>query len=241
MPQMEEKVSLPNLKASYGNAMRLLLIEDDPLLADGIANALRHAGHEVQLAFDGHQADVCLQAMDYDIAILDLGLPELDGAQILKRLRSRGNQTPVIVVSARDALDERVRVLDLGADDYLVKPVATAELEARIRALGRRRSTDALPSITIGRLRLDLQSKRAEMDGLPIDLTSREWSILELLATQAQQVVSKESILQALYQSETDGTPNAVEVFISRLRLKLEKSGLSIRTVRGLGYYLDNR
>ena len=241
MPAFLKKVSLPDHLGHHDIAMHLLLIEDDPLLADGIANTLSHAGHSVQQAFNGHQADVCLQAADYDVAILDLGLPGIDGSDVLRRLRNRGNKTPVLVVSARDALDERVRLLDIGADDYLVKPVAMAELEARIRALGRRRTSEGTPQINVGQLRLDLVSQRAEANGTPIELTAREWSILSLLAAHAKRVVSKEEIVQALYQSGSDGSPNAVEVFVSRLRAKLESSGVAIRTVRGLGYYLDDQ
>lgn len=221
--------------------MQLLLIEDDALLADGIATALRQAGHTVDMAFDGHQADLCLQSATYDVAILDLGLPGLDGSQVLQRLRNRGNETPVLVVSARDALQERVRVLDLGADSYLVKPVAMEELEARVRALGRRPATESIARISVGRLTMDLQAQRADVDGQPLELTAREWDVLKLLATQARRVVSKESILQSVYRVEEDVTANAVEVFVSRLRSKLEETGISIRTVRGLGYYLDCR
>lgn len=221
--------------------MQLLLIEDDVLLSDGMATILRRANHEVDQAFDGHQADLCLQSAVYDVAILDLGLPGLDGSQVLQRLRKRGNQTPILVVSARDGVEERVRILDLGADHYLVKPVAMEELEASVRALGRRPAADAMSRVAVGRLNMDLVSQRADVDGQPLELTAREWEILKLLATQARRVVSKESILQSLYRAEEDVTANAVEVFVSRLRAKLEETGISIRTVRGLGYYLDCR
>jgi len=219
--------------------MRLLLVEDDALLADGLARALRQSGYLVEIAADGKTADRWLELETFDLAILDLGLPGLDGSEVLQRLRSRKQRTPVLVMSAREALEERVRVLDLGADDYLVKPVALVELEARVRALIRRGQASPEPTIVLGRLTLDTVGKRAWLDDAALELTAREWAALEFLALRVNRIVSKEQIMQSLYGWEEEITPNAVEKFISRLRSKLEPAGLVIRTVRGLGYYLE--
>lgn len=219
--------------------MRILIVEDDTLLADGLTRALRQSHYIVDWARDGKQADGWLTDQTYDLAILDLGLPGLEGSEVLQRLRARKQAVPVLVLSARDALDERVRLLDLGADDYLVKPVALSELEARVRALIRRGRAAPEPVLTLGRLLLDTNGKRAWLDEEPLDLSAREWSALEYLATRTNRIVSKEQIIKALYSWEEEITPNAVEKFISRLRVKLEPAGIIIRTVRGLGYYLE--
>ncbi|MBW7902249.1 MAG: response regulator [Rhodocyclaceae bacterium] len=219
--------------------MRVLLIEDDELLADGIARGLRHAGHVVERAADGRHADAWLAEREYDVVILDLGLPGLDGSEVLKRLRGRRQDMPVLVVSAREMLDERIRLLDLGADDYLVKPVAVAELEARIRALTRRGQGKSDPMLRLGNLDLDTAARRAWIGEQPLDLTAREWSALEFLALRANRIVSKDLVMQSLYNWDEEITPNAVEKIISRLRGKLEPAGVNIRTVRGMGYYLE--
>lgn len=219
--------------------MRLLLIEDDDALADGVVRSLRMAGYVVDRAPDGRHADTWLQEREYDLVILDLGLPGLDGAEVLRRLRARKQGLPVIVVSAREMLDERIRLLDLGADDYLVKPVATAELEARIRAHLRRGPAAVDNRLRIGDLALDLGGRLAWIGDQVLDLTAREWSALEYLATRANRIVSKDLILQALYDWDAQITPNAVEKIVSRLRAKLEPAGVIIRTVRGMGYFLE--
>lgn len=219
--------------------MRILIAEDDTLLADGLSRALRQSGYIVDWAKDGKQADGWLSDQPYDLAILDLGLPGLEGSEILQRLRGRKQRLPVLILSAREALEERVRLLDLGADDYLVKPVALSELEARVRALIRRGRAAPEPMLTLGRLTLDTNGKRAWLDDQPLDLSAREWAALEYLATRANRIVSKEQIMESLYSWEDEITPNAVEKFISRLRVKLEPAGIVIRTVRGLGYYLE--
>jgi two-component system OmpR family response regulator len=219
--------------------MRILLVEDDALLADGLARALGQSGYLIDIASDGKTADAWLESETYDLAILDLGLPGLDGVEVLQRLRSRKQLVPVLILSAREALEERVRVLDLGADDYLVKPVALVELEARVRALIRRGQGAPDPALRLGRLTLDTVGKRAWLDGEALDLTAREWAALEFLAQRVNRIVNKDQIMQALYSWEDEITPNAVEKFISRLRSKLEPAGIVIRTVRGLGYYLE--
>lgn len=219
--------------------MRLLLIEDDPLLADGLARSLKQSGYLVDLADDGRMAERWLEAEIYDLCILDLGLPDLDGSTVLQRLRARKQSMPVLILSARLAIEERVRLLDLGADDYVVKPVALVELEARIRALIRRHQASGDPLISLGRLQLDTVGKRAWLAGQALELTAREWAALEFLASRLNRIVSKEQITQALYSWDEEITPNAIEKFISRLRSKLEPAGITIRTVRGLGYYLE--
>ena len=219
--------------------MRLLLIEDDHLLADGLSRALRHSGYVVDLADNGRTADSLLAKEQFDLAILALGLPGLDGSEVLQRLRARRQQTPVLVLSARLAVEERVRLLDLGADDYVVKPVTLAELEARVRALIRRRHGEASPDLVLGRMRLDTVGKRAWLDDNALELNAREWAALEFLAGRVNRIVSKEQLMQALYNWQDEITPNAVEKLVSRLRSKLEVAGLTIRTVRGLGYFLE--
>lgn len=219
--------------------MRLLLIEDDPLLADGLARSLRQSGYLVDLAGDGRTAEHWLGSETYDLCILDLGLPDLDGSTVLQRLRGRKQGLPVLVLSARQALEERVRLLDLGADDYVVKPVALLELEARIRALIRRHQAIADPMISLGRLQLDTVGKRAWLAGNALELTAREWAALEFLSTRVNRIVSKDQMMQALYSWDEEISLNAIEKFISRLRSKLEPAGITIRTVRGLGYFLE--
>lgn len=219
--------------------MRILLIEDDILLADGLARSLRQSGYAVDWVRNGSEADRWLECQSYDAAILDLGLPGLEGAEVLRRLRARNQGTPVLVLSAREALDERVRLLNLGADDYLVKPAAFAELEARLRALVRRNSTLAEAELRIGSLRLDSAEKRAWLSDKPLDLTAREWAVLEYLAARPGRIASKERLMQSQYGWDEEITPNAIEKLVSRLRTKLDSAGVTIRTVRGLGYLLE--
>ena len=219
--------------------MRLLLVEDNHPLADVICRALQQEGYVIDSAKTGSEADSWLLGQDYDVVLLDLGLPDTDGANVLRRLRASGKLTPVLVLSAREEVDERVRLLDLGADDYVVKPIALNELEARIRSLIRRSHGIADPEISIADLRIDTAGHRALVNDKPLELNSRELAALEYLAIRARRIVTKEQLLQALYGWQDDiNSVNAVEKLISRLRAKLEESGVMIRTVRGLGYSL---
>ncbi|MCL4798791.1 MAG: response regulator transcription factor [Burkholderiales bacterium] len=219
--------------------MRILIAEDDPGLAEGIAAYLRPLGHAVEVARHGTDADAMLSGEQYELALIDIGLPRMDGFEVVRRMRARGQTTPAIVITARDALDDRVHGLDLGADDYLVKPFELAELAARIRAVVRRGQTARSARLVHGPLVLDTESHRATLAGEPLDLTAREWAVLEVLLKRVEKVVSKEHILQAISTWEDDLTPNAIEVYVSRLRAKLEPARIRIRTIRGFGYRLE--
>lgn len=221
--------------------MRILLIEDNQPLADAICRALQQVGYVIDWAQNKREADTWILGQSYDVVLLDLGLPDADGADVLRRLRASGKHVPVLVLSAREAVDERVRLLDLGADDYVVKPVALNELEARIRSLIRRSQGIADPEICISDLRIDTVGRRAWVANRPLELSARELAALEYFATRVGRIVTKEQLLQALYGWQDDiNSVNAVEKLVSRLRAKLEGSGVIISTVRGLGYSLGS-
>ncbi|MDE1893191.1 MAG: response regulator transcription factor [Pseudomonadota bacterium] len=219
--------------------MRILLAEDDPSIAEGICASLRHGGHAVDHVAAGNLADAALRDHHYDLLVLDLGLPGIDGSEVLRRLRARGTGMPVLVVTARDGLPERIRVLDLGADDYLVKPFALAEFEARVRALLRRASNQGKPDLLIGRLRLDLPGHRAWIGATALELTAREFGLLEALALRPDRVTSRAQLIEALCDWDQELTDNGLDIAIHRLRRKLHGSGTSVRTIRGLGYLLE--
>jgi two-component system OmpR family response regulator len=220
--------------------MRILIVEDDPTLADGLLRSLEQAGYAVDCAINGEQANTMLQETVYDLAILDLGLPKLDGIEVLKRLRGRGGRTPVLILTARDAVESRVEGLDAGADDYLTKPFNLVELEARIRALIRRGQLGSNASLNCGKLTLDVAARRAFCELEPITLSARELGVLEVLMLRQSKVVNKEQIMEALCNWDEDIGDNAIEVYIHRLRKKIEASGARIRTIRGLGYLLEH-
>lgn len=219
--------------------MRILLAEDDLSIAEGICASLRHSGHAVDHVAAGNLADAALRDDAYDLLVLDLGLPAIDGSDVLRRLRSRGTGMPVLVVTARDGLAERIRVLDLGADDYLVKPFALAEFEARVRALLRRASSQGKPELQLGRLRLDLPGHRAWIDQATLELTAREFGLLEALALRADRITSRAQLVEALCDWDQELTDNGLDIAIHRLRRKLRGSGTGVRTIRGLGYLLE--
>jgi two-component system OmpR family response regulator len=224
--------------------MRLLLAEDDAILSDALVAQLGHAGFTVEHAPNGAVAEYLLAKQDFDAAVLDIGLPMVDGLTVLKRARATKPGLPVLVLTALDGLDDRVAGLNAGADDYLTKPFDFPELEARLRALLRRTRpglAGAAATPEMGRLVFDRDARRATVGGTQLELSPREWDLLDLLLNQRNKVVHKDQILQAWGQdrAEAPAAPGMIEVYIHRLRRKLEGSGLQIRTVRGLGYLLE--
>lgn len=220
--------------------MQILLAEDDEVLCDGISKALRQCGYEVEPVGSGLAANQALSVNTFDLVILDLGLPELDGLQVLQLLRQHSKTVPVLIVTARDRLQDRITGLDLGADDYLTKPFDLPELEARVRALLRRSTVSSHQEIVWGPIHFDPTGKRVTVSGQPLELSARELGILELLLQRAGRVVNKEQFVDHIYDdSDVEVTYNAIEVILHRLRKKLEPAGVNIRTIRGLGYLLD--
>jgi DNA-binding response OmpR family regulator len=218
--------------------MHVLLVEDDAVLADGLTRVLQGNGMLVALAGDGLVADQLLQKSTVAVVVLDIGLPGIDGFEVVRRLRARGSTLPVLLLTARDAVEDRVRGLELGADDYLVKPFATAELVARVRALARRNAPKPA-LLSLGQLTLDTEARRARIGERVLELSVREWAVLEYLLQQLGRVVSKQQIIDAILPWGDDLTLNAVEVYVSRLRIKLLDAGIAIRTIRGFGYLLE--
>src|SRR6476646_409361 len=216
--------------------LRILVVEDDPLLAESLVRALQQQGYGVGHARRGQDADTALRTHHFDLLVLDIGLPDIDGFEVLRRLRARSDATSVLVLTAREAVDERVHGLDLGADDYLTKPFSLSELEARVRALLRRTKPALAARIVAGALTVDSTAKRARINGNPIDLTVREWALLELFLSRPGHALSKRTIADSIHDPEAPIAPNTVEVYVSRLRAKLEPAGIVIRTVRGFGY-----
>jgi two-component system OmpR family response regulator len=219
--------------------MRLLIAEDDQVLGDGLTQVLRGAGYVVDWARDGVDADAALTQLEYDAVILDLGLPRMDGLEVLRRLRARGMNIPVMILTARDSVADKVSGLDVGADDYLVKPFDVAELEARVRALVRRGKGGAGAVIELGDVRFDTAGKRVFVGEAPVDLTAREYGVFEILALNAGRVVNKEQIVARLCDQGEEVNAGAIEVYVHRLRKKLEHGTVTIRTIRGLGYLLE--
>jgi two-component system, OmpR family, response regulator len=218
--------------------MKILLVEDDAVLVDGLTRVLQGQGMQVAVARDGMAADQQLQGAPFAVVVLDIGLPGIDGFEVVRRLRARGAATPVLLLTARDAVEDRVHGLELGADDYLVKPFATAELVARVRALARRQAP-VPAAVAVGRLTLDTAARRARIGDKPLELSVREWAVLEYLLQHNGRVVSKQQIIDAIEPYGDDLTLNAVEVYVSRLRLKLQDADVAIRTIRGFGYLLE--
>ena len=222
--------------------MRVLVVEDDPLVADVVATGLRNAGFVVDQVRSAESAETALVTEHFDLIVLDLGLPGRDGLQFLASLRRGAGESarvPVLVLTARDGLDDRVEGLERGADDYLVKPFELRELVARVRVLIRRTGSSAAGGLGFLGLVLDEASRVLRAAGRSIELTPREWSILEYLMLHAETVVRKDKLLQAISGWDDSIAPNAVEVYVSRLRAKIEGSGVAVRTVRGVGYRLE--
>jgi two-component system, OmpR family, response regulator len=220
--------------------MHILIAEDDEVLADGLCRSMRQQGYAVDYVSDGLDADMMLRgAQPFDLVVLDLGLPRLDGLSVLRNMRERNRQVPVIILTARDGVGDRVKGLDLGADDYLVKPFSLAELEARVRALIRRGLCGVNPVFSCGTMTFDSVGRRVAINGEPLELTTRELSVLEALMSRIGWVVSKEQLLERLYSYAEEASSNAIEVYIHRLRKKIESAGVNIRTIRGLGYIIE--
>ncbi len=220
--------------------MRILIVEDDLVLADGLKNSLMQSGYAVDLAVNGTDADGILVYQGFDLVVLDLGLPKLSGFEVLKRLRSRGSKIPVLILTANGNVDDRVKGLDLGADDYLSKPFVLAELEARARALIRRGQAGGSAIISVGKLQLDTVNHAASYNNASLNLSARELAVLEILMQKTGKVVNKEQMLEKLCNFDEDISDNALEVYLHRLRKKLDHSDINIRTIRGLGYMLEN-
>jgi len=220
--------------------MRVLIVEDDKALADGLMRTLRRSGYAVDASATGELALRACAEEHYDLIVLDISLPGMDGFEVLRQLRRDRQTGSILMLTARDAEPDRVRGLDLGADDYVTKPFSLPEFEARVRALIRRSQAVRSPKLHFGGLMIDSTARRAQIDGEELDLTPREWAVLEYLVTRPGQVISKEQMLQALCSWDDSLTHNAIEVYISRLRTKLQNAGIRIRTVRGFGYLVED-
>jgi len=218
--------------------MRVLVVEDDPLVGDGIRRALNGGGFAADLVASAEAAKAALDTESFDLVIADIGLPRQDGLQLVRSLRSRGQVIPILILTARDGLEDRVKALDLGADDYLTKPFQVPELLARCRALIRRSNSVANPQISFGDLELDTTRKSVTAAGKVLELSQREWAILECMIMNAGHIVSKNKLMSTIADWSEDLTLNAVEVYVSRLRAKLGNAAV-ISTVRGMGYRID--
>jgi DNA-binding response OmpR family regulator len=221
--------------------VRVLVVEDEPRLAASLAAGLVGEGHAVDVAADGAEALWFADEHTYDVVVLDLMLPVMSGTEVCRRLRERGDWTPVLMLTARDGAADMVEGLDVGADDYVTKPFAFDVLLARLRSLARRRVTERPTVLAVGDLELDPASRQVRRGGIPIEVTTREFALLELLMRNAGLVLSKSQVLGALWGFDFDGDPNVVEVYVGRLRRKVDRpfGTQSIRTVRGAGYLLE--
>jgi two-component system, OmpR family, response regulator len=219
--------------------MHILVAEDDQVLADALTRALKQAGYTVDQLASGSEVDTALSTHEFDLLILDLGLPKLSGLEILRRLRGRGSHLPVLILTAADSVEQRVQGLDLGADDFMAKPFALQELEARVRALTRRGLGTAGQSIQHGPLRFDAAGRVAYLNEQLVELSAREVAVLEALLQRVGRLVSKEQLVQQLCSWGDEVSHNAIEVYVHRLRKKIEQGPVRIATVRGLGYCLE--
>ncbi|MDA8109361.1 MAG: response regulator [Betaproteobacteria bacterium] len=216
--------------------MRVLLVEDDPLLGDGVKAGLAQAGYAADWVEDGVAADLALKTGDYAAVVLDLGLPRLSGLELLRRMRASGDKTPVLILTARDAVEDRVKGLDGGADDYVVKPFDLNELAARLRALIRRSRGEAGPLLAVGEVQLDPAAHRVTLKGAPVELAAREFALLHVFMLHAGWVLSREQLAERLYAWGEEIESNAIDVHVHHLRRRL--GAKTIRTVRGVGYLM---
>lgn len=221
--------------------MKILLVEDNRALSEWLARTLRADRYTVECVYDGADADLLLCAETYDLVILDLALPGLDGREVLKRLRGRHNSVPVLILTAVGGARDRVEGLDFGADDYVVKPFEVHELEARMRALLRRANQQKNPILTCASLAYDSNTREFSLGGAPLALTPREHAVLEVLMMKSGKTVSKKALADSLFSFDDDVNPEAIEIYIHRLRKKLESGDAVIVTLRGLGYLLKPR
>ncbi|AXA65710.1 MULTISPECIES: response regulator [Pseudomonadaceae] len=221
--------------------MRILLVEDHPPLAESVAQALKNAGLNVDLLNDGVAADLALQSESYALAILDVGLPRMDGFEVLARLRERGDRLPVLMLTARGEVKDRVQGLNLGADDYLAKPFELTELEARVKALLRRSVLGGDRQQRCGPLIYDLNTSRFTLGEEALSLTSREHAVLAALIARPGRVMSKEQLAAQVFGLDEEASPEAIEIYVHRLRKKLEAGAVRIVTFRGLGYLLEEQ
>ncbi len=219
--------------------MRILIAEDDTALSEALRFALTQAGYSVDHVAHGMAADEALRTDGFALLILDLGLPKLDGLEVLRRLRKRNTALPVLILSGREQPEEKVAGLDLGADDYLVKPFSLSELQARVRALLRRGTGMAAPTLQHGDLSFDTVARTASVGNRPLNLSLHEAGVLEVLLRRFGRVVSKEQLVEQLYSYDKEVSHNAIEVYIHRLRRKLPDSGVEVRTHYGRGYVID--
>ena len=218
--------------------MRLLLVEDDTLLASGLVSALSRAGYRVDHVGDGQSAITALSEGGFDLVILDLGLPNIDGITVIERVRSKGIDLPILILSARDAVKDRIKGLDVGADDYLTKPFELDELLARIRVLERRRSGASVNLLVLGHLKLDLGAYSVTWRGHPVDLQRREFMLVRKLAENPQQIFSRDQLEESLYGWGEGVESNAIDVYVHQIRKKLDTN--AIKTVRGIGYRIGD-
>lgn len=221
--------------------MRLLVVEDDADLRAILSSSLRQSGFDVDVIADGQQAINALLVVDYDIAVVDLGLPSVDGVSLLRQVRRKSRSLPILVITARDALEDRVTGLDAGADDYLIKPFELKELEARIRALLRRQRADRSDEINLGSLSFTPGNPRVMLDGVAVDLSTNEFALLEILGLRSGKVVRREDIANRLARNSEPLSDTAIDICVHRLRRRLEPHGLKVSTLRGFGYILEKQ
>lgn len=234
-------IRFPQTATERTIGMRILVIEDTPDLGEAITRRFCGDGHAVEWVRDGRSAGAVLAGERFDLLILDLMIPAPDGFEVLRQLRERGDATPVLVLTARSEVDDRVGALDRGADDYLVKPFDFRELEARARALLRRGAGEAAPRRRLGALTFDAAARRVLNGDTPLDLPNREFRLLEIFLSHPGRVFSKDEIADRLFGLADPPAPNAIEVYVARLRRRLAGSGVAIRTRRGLGYVAEGK
>jgi DNA-binding response OmpR family regulator len=222
-----------------GVGLRILLVEDNQVLSEGLSALLRGTGYAVDVVSDGASANAAIAAENFDLVILDLNLPEMDGIDVLRSMRARQDKAAVLILTARGTPEERVKGLDLGADDYMIKPFDITEFEARVRVLLRRNAGLRSSSISFGKVSFDLTSRTFSAEGHPLDIPAREVALLEVLFMRAGKVVAKEAIVQSLTGFDDELSGNAIEQYVSRLRKRLAPHGLTVKTARGIGYYLE--